>query len=272
MWFVDLLNSFGDLGKAVVSLIIILILSGSAFFVLSFKLDLISGSFFLLLGAFVVALCSAWLHFQGNKLMAKMFLLGASLTVASIVMQHYLPGTAKGVLLVTSHKDKQVLKAAEAATVNIIRPFECNKTNAATIDYYGENDVKERVVLIKYARERRTNRVLCFRESGVYAQTGKSVQDITDPIIDEIAQQEPPEQPKPATPPVQVAAVAPVQSPVAAPMAIQPVVASTPEPTPAPEEVNARNENDYRDEYNVRDAQWRDRYRMRQYYRRAYRH
>ena len=182
------------------------------------------------------------------------------------------PGTAKGGEIYATHKDKQVLKAAEAATVNVIRPFECNKNNATTIDYYGENDAKERIVLIKYARERRTNRVLSFREGGVYAQTGKSVQDVTDQIIEEIAQQEPPEQPKPAAPPAQVAAAAPVQVPVAAPIAIQPVAAPTPEPTPAPEEVNARNADDYRNEYAVRDAQWRDRYRMRQYYRRTHRY
>jgi hypothetical protein len=148
------------------------------------------------------------------------FLIGSH-TIISLA-----PGTAKGVVLVAAHQDQKNFKSAVAATVNIIKPFECNKTNASSISYYGQDDSGQTIPIIWYARDRAKRHVICFRENGVYDQTGKPVEAVTPTIIEEIAMQEP------LAPPPQlvVAAATPQPTPIPTPY-------QSPSPIPTPEPI-----------------------------------
>ncbi len=157
-------------------------------------------------------------------LMCSVFLVG--ITVARI-----LPNTTAGGKTVLAYQDKKNLERATEAVVETIRPFECNRTNADTLSYFGRDGVTgEKVALIHYARDNKTGRVLCFREHGVYDKTGEPVKSVTLDIINDIANQTPPEalKPIPTPEPVQLA-VAPVPTTLPT-VAVAPMEQPTPEP------------------------------------------
>ncbi len=163
---------------------------------------------------FLVWLFTTALIFHPTIKAAATLLVVVSVLIILQTISHLTPGMVKGAQLVVAHKDQQVLKSAETATVNVIKPFACDRTNAANISFFGQNDAGEKVALVKYTIEHDTQHVLCFRESGVYDKTGELVKDITLPVIDEIKQQEPPESPKSPQPQlVHVAEVVPSPTP-----------------------------------------------------------
>lgn len=140
---------------------------------------------------FVVWLCTSalWLHKEikiasGIELVAVGLIIFQTITVLA-------PGTTKGASLVAAHTDKQNLERAQMATVEVIHPFDCNKTNSDTLSYFGKDGVTgQRVTLIKYVLDKK-NHVICFREAGVYAKTGETVKDVTTDIIEMIEGQDP---------------------------------------------------------------------------------
>lgn len=171
---------------------------------------------------------------------AKGIAITCALSILGITFARSLPNTTAAGKTMVALKDKQALELAKQAVVEIIRPFECNSSNADAISYFGRDGVTgEKITLINYAFDTKSGRVLCFHEKGVYDKTGEPVKSVTGDIIELIAKQTPPEGPKPAaTPePVQVA-VAPTPTTIPA-VVVAPVVQSTPEPVsvkPAREE------------------------------------
>lgn len=187
---------------------------------------------------FLVWLLTTVLFFHPDIKIASTLLLVVGALIVFQTIGHLAPGTVKGAQLIAEYKDQRVLKSAEAATTTVIKPFACDKTNAANISYFGKNSSGETVALIRYARERTTRHILCFWEDGVYDKTGEEVQLVaSDAIINEIAGQEPLQQtvPPPAT------HVVPAPQLVASNPAPQPVLAATPEP-PQPSPVTVPEE------------------------------
>ncbi len=166
---------------------------------------------------------------------AKAIALMCTICLVGITIARILPNSTTGGKTVLAYADKKNLERASAAVIEVIRPFDCNRSNADAISYFGRDGVTgEKVTLINYAFDTKSGRVLCFREKGVYDKTGEMVKVVTADIIDLIAKQAPPEGPKPIpTPePVRVAtAVTPVPATIPA-VVVAPVVQSTPEPAP----------------------------------------
>lgn len=156
------------------------------------------------------------------------------IALTGISFARLLPGTTEGGKTYATYADKQALELAKQSVVEVIRPFECNSTNADAISYFGRDGVTgEKITLINYAFDTKSGRVLCFREKGVYDKTGESVKAVTLDIIDRIAKQGPLEGPKPIPTPelVQVAVAPPVPITVPA-VVVTPAVPPTPEPVP----------------------------------------
>jgi hypothetical protein len=117
--------------------------------------------------------------------------------------------------------DKQNLERAQMATIEVIHPFDCNKTNSEMLDYFGTDGTTGKpVTKIKYVLDKK-NHVICFRQAGVYSKTGEMVKDVTADIIEMIEGQDPLVQ--------QAAApVAPAPQVAAQPIAVAEVTAAAP--------------------------------------------
>lgn len=94
--FLDLVESafgaLGTAGRALVSFVLLVVMALLVLMIMSWRLGLVAGGFFLLLGALIIIACSLLLYRLGDKLTSKAFLFGATATMALLVAQHYSPG------------------------------------------------------------------------------------------------------------------------------------------------------------------------------------
>lgn len=209
-----ILEALFGLGKELVGIAIIIAMAGTAVLVTGFKLGLISGGFFLLAGSAFVLICSVWLGYQGKTGMAKVFALGATITIATLIITHKFPGSTEGAKTIAAYQDHKNLERAQRQTVEVLQPFACDRGNAETLVFFGKNGLDGTPVALLHYDYDRTGRIICFRSPGVNPRTGNSVQAVTPDVVEAIIAQAPP--PTPA-PPVVVRAQTPEEEPTWSP-------------------------------------------------------
>jgi hypothetical protein len=131
--------------------------------------------------------------------MAKLFALGATITIATLIVTHKFPGTTEGARTFAAYQDNKNLERAQRETVEIIRPFPCDRSNADTLTFFGRNGVDGKPVPLLYYDYDQNGRLVCFRNPGFNPKTGKEVRAVTPDIVDAIEAQAPPSVPPPPT-------------------------------------------------------------------------
>lgn len=202
------LEALFELGRELIGIAIIIAMAGTAVLVTGFKLGLISGGFFLLAGSAFVLICSVWLGYQGKTGMAKVFALGATITIATLIVTHKFPGSTEGAKTVAAYQDHKNLERAQRQVVEVLQPFACDRSNADTLVFFGKNGIDGSPVALLHYDYDKTGRIICFRNSGVNPRTRNPVQEVTPDIVEAIIAQAPPPTPAPP-PPVVVQASAP---------------------------------------------------------------
>ncbi len=208
---VEILKALFGLGKELVGIAVVIAMAGVAVLVTGFKLGLITGAFFLLVGSAFVLVCSAWLGYQGKPGMAKLFALGATITIAGIIISHKLPGTTQGAKTIAAYQDHKNLERAQRQTVEVLQSFRCDRGNADTLTFFGKNGIDGTPVPLLYYDYDTSGRIICFRNPGINPRNRNEVREVTPDIVEAIAAQESPQAlalaPPPPAPVVARAAV-----------------------------------------------------------------
>jgi hypothetical protein len=199
--FLDFLENVASLiGIGVRKLLAIIALAfacGIAFLLQSVKFDLSLGSktIWVSLLAWIGIWCGT-LTFRSGKA-GKIVLTMSALTLASITLSHYFPGTSKGASKVVTHQDKKNLERAQALTLESVRPFPCDKTYAEKLVFFAKDgSTGQRVARIHYL-EGKDGRIQCYNQSGIDAFSGEETQPVTPEVVTRISTQEPVSPPPP---------------------------------------------------------------------------
>lgn len=169
---------------------------------------------------------------------AKAVAIFCAVSLVGISFARLLPGTTEGGKTFAAYEDKQALAKAEKTVQEVPSKVRCDAGNMMMLVFFTtDGNTREKKNTFWYARAA-DGRIECYDRAGFDPVFGKTLEAVSESIVQQIAIQPPPEGPKPiATPePVQVAVVAP-PVPITVPIVVAPVapvVQPTPEPTPEP--------------------------------------